>query len=116
MDLIEIIIKCAAGLAAITAIVAFLYKWISKFVKFVIELKNAMVHVATNIDKVQGIDDIKRHCHENYLTNLRLTIMSSEMPLGERIVAAEKYISEGGNGDVKKFCINELHVKDIVKE
>ena len=112
MDLIEVIIKCAAGLAAITALVTFGYKGYN----FFRELRDTMTHVATNIDKVQDIPDIKKHCHENYLTNLRLTIMSSEMPLGERIVAAEKYISEGGNGDVKKFCINELHVKDVIKE
>ena len=112
MNVIEVIIKCAAGLAAITAIITFLckgFKWFD-------DAQKTIKYVAENIDKVQGIDDIKKHCHENYLSNLRLTIMSSEMPLGERIVAAEKYISEGGNGDVKKFCINELHVKDVVKE
>ena len=116
MDLIEIILTASAVLAAATGIITVLYKWIRRFANFIIELKNAMVHVAKNIDNVKDIPDIKKHCHENYLSNLRLTIMSSEMPLGERIVAAEKYISEGGNGDVKKFCINELHVKDVIKE
>ena len=59
------------------------------------------------------VKDTKEHTHENYLTCLRLTIMSSDMPLGERIVAADKYIKRGGNGEVKKFAINELHINDI---
>ncbi len=32
---------------------------------------------------------------------LRLTIMSEEMPLEERIAAGDKYIKNGGNGAVK---------------
>ena len=36
-----------------------------------------------------------------YLCILRLTIMSEEMPLEERIAAGDKYIKHGGNGAVK---------------
>lgn len=45
----------------------------------------------------------KEHQKENYLGILRLTIMSEEMPVSERIIAGEKYIKEGGNGDIRKF-------------
>ena len=38
-----------------------------------------------------------------YLAILRLTIMSEEMPMAERLIAGEKYKKMGGNGDVKKF-------------
>lgn len=59
------------------------------------------------------VKETKEHTKENYLSCLRLTIMSSDMPLGERIVAADKYIKQGGNGDVKKYAIEELHINDI---
>jgi len=39
-----------------------------------------------------------------------------DMPLGERIAAGVKYLKLGGNGDVKKFLINELHINDIQKD
>ena len=43
------------------------------------------------------------HLGEQYLAILRLTIMSEEMPMAERLIAGEKYKKMGGNGDVKKF-------------
>ncbi len=43
----------------------------------------------------------EEHDRENYLNILRLTIMSEEMPLEERIAAGDKYIAAGGNGAVK---------------
>ena len=36
-------------------------------------------------------------------SELRLTIMSEEMPMAERLIAGQKYVKLGGNGDVKKF-------------
>ena len=62
---------------------------------------------------IEDIKEVKDHCFENYLSELRLTIMSSDMPLGERIVAADKYIKKGGNGEVKKYAIEELHINEI---
>ncbi len=58
------------------------------------------------------IRDMHRHTFENYMSILRITIMDPHMPLGERIAAAEKYLEYGGNGEVKKFAIEELHVND----
>ena len=70
--------------------------------------------VVHKIDTLKDdIQDLKDHTKENYLSGLRLTIMSSDMPIGERIVAADKYIRAGGNGEVKKYAINELHINDI---
>lgn len=48
-------------------------------------------------------NDMKEHTTENYLNNLRLVIMSEEMPIGERLQAGGKYIEAGGNGEVKAF-------------
>jgi hypothetical protein len=62
---------------------------------------------------IADIEELKKHSKENYLASLRLTIMSDDMPLGERICAARDYIKEGGNGEVKKFAINELHINEI---
>lgn len=50
----------------------------------------------------EKIDKITRLQDEQYLSILRLTIMSEEMPMSERLIAGKKYINRGGNGDVKK--------------
>lgn len=47
------------------------------------------------------IEETNEHSLDNYLSIKRLTIMSHEMPLSERIAAGEKYIKYGGNGEVK---------------
>lgn len=47
------------------------------------------------------IEETNEHALDNYLSIKRLTIMSHEMPLSERIAAGEKYIKCGGNGEVK---------------
>ena len=53
--------------------------------------------------KVEGLGT---HEEENYMSLLRLTVMSSDMPLSERIIAGRKYIEGGGNGDVKKWVLS----------
>lgn len=50
---------------------------------------------------LEKLDRIDKHQTENYIATLRLTIMSEEMPLEERIAAGDKYIEMGGNGAVK---------------
>ena len=50
---------------------------------------------------LEKIETIDRHQRENYLTTLRLTICSEEIPLEERIAAGDKYVALGGNGAVK---------------
>ena len=76
------------------------------------DIKETKKYVTENIENVKDIPSIKEHCFENYLTSLRLTVMNKEMPLGERIVAGQRYIDLGGNGEVKKYLINELHIKE----
>lgn len=51
----------------------------------------------------EKVDTLVEHDQEQYLSILRLTIMSEEMPVSERIIAGDKYIKKGGNGDVKKY-------------
>ena len=47
------------------------------------------------------IEETSEHSLENYLSIKRLTIMSHEMPLSERIAAGKKSLKYGGNGEVK---------------
>lgn len=61
----------------------------------------------------EDIKELKQHSKENYLGIKRLTVMSRDMPLGERIIAGHDYIKAGGNGDVKHYCEDELHINDI---
>ena len=47
------------------------------------------------------IEHLAHQADENELNILRLTIVSTEMPMSERIAAGDKYIKKGGNGAVK---------------
>ena len=51
----------------------------------------------------EKVDTLVEHDKEQYLSILRLTIMSEEMPISERIIAGDKYVRRGGNGDVQKY-------------
>ena len=57
----------------------------------------------SNKELEKKVDTLVEHDREQYLSILRLTIMSEEMPVSERIIAGDKYIRAGGNGDVKKY-------------
>lgn len=64
----------------------------------------------------ETLTDLKTHSNENYMSLLRLTIMSHEMPIGERIVAGHKYLKNGGNGEIKKYLKSEFNIDDTVDE
>ena len=49
------------------------------------------------------VDKLVEHDEDQYLSILRLTVMSEEMPISERIIAGDKYVKKGGNGEVKKY-------------
>lgn len=59
--------------------------------------------ITQNKTLAKRLDKIESHDEKQYLGILRLTIMSDNMPISERIVAGKEYIDRGGNGDVKKF-------------
>ena len=60
------------------------------------------------------LERIERHQHNDYLCTLRLTIMSEEIPVEERLKAGEEYVKEGGNGAVKARY--QLLIKEYQKE
>lgn len=80
METIDLIIKIAALITAVATCFA-LVKQIHRAVKWV--------------------EHLAQQCDENVLSILRLTIVSTEMPMSERIAAGDKYIKFGGNGAVK---------------
>ena len=47
------------------------------------------------------IEKLEAYSQSDYMNTLKLTIMSEEFPLEERLVAGEKYVQEGGNGAIK---------------
>lgn len=100
------IIKAAAVLGALGVIFGVGVKvW-----RFIVKLSNNIK------DLNDTLADLKEHSDENYMSLLRLTIMSNEMPIGERIVAGHKYLNNGGNGEVKKFLKKEFNITDTVDE
>ena len=55
------------------------------------------------VELLQDVKVLTEHDREQYLAILRLTTMYRDMPISERIIAGQKYIELGGNGDVKKY-------------
>ena len=51
----------------------------------------------------QKLDKIAEHNDLQYMSLLRLTVMDSDMPMSERLIAGKEYLAREGNGDVKKF-------------
>lgn len=106
MNYLDGIIKVAAALSALGVILGVGIKvW-----RFIVKLNN------TTKELKDTLEDLKNHSKENYMSLLRLTIMSHEMPIGERIVAGHKYLNEGGNGEVKSFLKKEFNITDTVDE
>ena len=112
MEWVEIVIKAGALIAAAIAI----WKAVVALVRLSDDMRETKEYVMKNIKNVESIPTIERHCLENYLTGLRLTVMNKDMPIGERIAAGNKYIELGGNGEVKQYLINELHINDVQKD
>lgn len=74
--------------------------------------------VASNKRLEKKFDKIAEHDKEQYLAILRLTITADHVPVSERIIAGEKYIKLGGNGDVKAYYKQFLkeHLKEQEEE
>ena len=87
---------------AITLIITTSIPAICTLIGVIISNHSANKKMAAQVQKLEEKQD------KNYLGILRLTIMSEEMPVSERIIAGKEYIDHGGNGDVKKFYQNFL--------
>lgn len=103
---VESIIKAAAVISALGVIFGLCIKgW-----RFIIRVND------TTKKLNDTLADLKEHSNENYMSLLRLTIMSEEMPIGERIVAGHKYLKNGGNGEVKKYLKAKFNIEETVEE
>jgi len=103
MSWYEWLLAIAGGVTAISAIVAFIMKG-ARIIK----------RWATKVEKAfRDVDTLVAHDREQYLSILRLTMMNSEMPISERLIAGEKYLNSGGNGDCKDYYLNDLVKKHI---
>ena len=100
MNYLDAIIKAAAVLGALGVIYGVALKLLQIVIK---PFKDALT-------------DLKNHSHENYMGILRLTIMSNEMPIGERIVAGHKYLNNGGNGEVKSFLKDKFNIEETIED
>ena len=78
----------AGALATIYKTTSFIVRKVKKCIKFFTDLS-------------KKIEAVEQHCLENYITDLKLIIMSEEMPIGERLQAGEKYVALGQNGEIK---------------
>lgn len=95
---IIVTLACAAlGSSALTAVVNAIVSAVQKKRGKATSQDEHLGEIDKKLDKMQT------HQNEQYLAILRLTIMSEEMPMAERLIAGEKYKKMGGNGDVKKF-------------
>lgn len=102
MEYLELIIRIGSAISAISLI------WAA--IAFFVRLGKKITGV------VEDIKDLKDHSHENYLGIKRLTVMSHDMPIGERIIAGNDYIKAGGNGEVKHYIEKELHTNEVQKD
>lgn len=103
MEVIDLIIRIGALATAIAAIIAI----VQKAVKPIAKMHEDITGIAARTKKIE------EHDREQYLGILRLTIMSEEMPITERLIAGKKYIAAGGNGDVKHYYLElvQKHTK-----
>lgn len=93
----------AGAIAAIIALIVKIIGVIKKVQKYFKDLK-------------ESVDTLVAHDSEQYKQILKLTVVSDNMPLSERISAAKKYMALGGNGDIKAYYEEHLKPYDIIKE
>ena len=63
--------------------------------------------IQARLDVIEDkVDKLTVHNDLQYLSLLRLTVIDSDMPMSERLIAGKEYLTRGGNGDVKKFYEN----------
>lgn len=89
---------------AVTGIVALIVKIV----------KGAKQAVTYFTDLKSNVDILVKHDHAQYMAILRLTVMSDNIPLSERIAAGKEYLEAGGNGDVKHYYETVLKPHDTI--
>ena len=80
-------------------------KWIADFCTYLTVIAGfavAVLKIARPLREIeQRIKRLESYTHNDYMSALRLTVMSEDMPIEDRLAAGETYIQEGGNGAIK---------------
>lgn len=105
-ELVKTILLCGSVAGAIAAIIALAVKIIGVIKKVQKYFK----------DLRESVDELLAHDKDQYKQILKLTVMTENMPLSERISAAKKYLELGGNGDVKAYYEEHLKPYDTIRE
>lgn len=103
-EISQTVILWGAVAGAITGIIALIVKCgkgIKKAVEYFTNLK-------------ESVDSLVKHDKTQYMAILRLTVMSENLPLSERIKAGQEYLDNDGNGDVKAYYENNLKPYDHI--
>lgn len=100
----QTILAWGAIAGAVVAIIALA----SKVVGAVKSAKSYFSDLKTNIDT------LLEHDNTQYMAILRLTVMSDNIPLSERIAAGKEYLEHEGNGDVKHYYETVLKPHDTI--
>ena len=94
MDL-EIVLEILQLVTIVGTIIGSVIGIVKKLAKPVVTIRNNLESLDEKIAKLE------RYSHRDYMRDLKLTIMSEEMPIEERLEAGERYLKEGGNGPIK---------------
>lgn len=115
-EILLLVAGIAGAIFTIYKTVALVVKYIKKCISFFKDMKEGITQLKkdqqifkkdlselhTKTDDIQKkVEKVEEHTTENYMNELRIIIMSEEMPLGERLQAGEKYVSMNGNGEIK---------------
>lgn len=103
-ELTQDIILWGGVAGAIVAIIALI-------VKAVNAVKSGVTYFT---DLKKSVDTLIEHDHTQYMAILRLTVMSDNIPLSERINAGKEYLKEHGNGDVQSYYNEVLKPHDTI--
>ena len=103
VKLILLLGSIAGALAGISALIVKVVKVVKKVIEYFKDLK----------DKV---DTLVSNDVEQQKAIYKLTVMSENMPLSERIAAAKKYMALGGNGEIKAYYEENLKPFDKVEK
>lgn len=101
----------AVTVAIITSATSLLLAVVNAFIAFFKSRKDKKTGRKEQLDRMESkidaqgkrLANVEKHSEENYMSLLRLTVMDSDMPMSERLIAGKEYIARNGNGDVKAF-------------
>jgi len=91
-------------IAIITSATSLLLALVNAVIAWIQRRAQKKSGIQVRLDTIESkVDKLSAHNDLQYLSLLRLTVMDSDMPMSERLIAGREYLTRGGNGDVRKF-------------